>query len=92
MFNLLPRHLRNFRSDQVENFKLLLDKYLERIPDIPQPGRVGSARLAPAFRLVVGCAVWHFFDNLLKLQKELKTLEQYEHPGLEGANIFICRQ
>ena len=61
MFNLLPRHLRDFRSDQVENFKLLLDKYLERIPDIPQPGRVGSARLAHLLHSfeVVGCAVWY---------------------------------
>ena len=35
MFNLLPRYLRDFRSDQVENFKILLDKYLEKIPDNP---------------------------------------------------------
>ena len=35
MFNMLPRYLRDFRSDQVENFKILLDKYLEKIPDNP---------------------------------------------------------
>ena len=33
MFNLLPRYLRGFRSDQVDNFKIFLDKYLEKIPD-----------------------------------------------------------
>ena len=35
MFNLLPRYLRDFRSDQVENFKIVLDRYLEKIPDNP---------------------------------------------------------
>ena len=52
MFNLLPRYLRDFKSDQVriklviliafimdhiqvEHFKILLDKFLEHIPDLP---------------------------------------------------------
>ena len=43
MFNLLPRYLRDYKSDSVENFKDLLDKFLENIPDTPVP--IKSARL-----------------------------------------------
>ena len=35
MFNLLPRYLRDYKSDCADNFKSLLDKYLENIPDTP---------------------------------------------------------
>ena len=37
MFNLLPRFLRDYKSENVENFKALLDNYLENIPDKPVP-------------------------------------------------------
>lgn len=35
MFNLLPRYLRDYKSESADNFKSLLDKYLENIPDTP---------------------------------------------------------
>ena len=37
MFNLLPRHLRDYRSESADNFKVQLDKYLATIPDTPVP-------------------------------------------------------
>ena len=40
MFNLLPRCLRDYKSDSVDNFKDLLDKFLENIPDTPVPIKI----------------------------------------------------
>ena len=38
LFNSLPRHLRNRKGNDIEDFKYLLDKHLESIPDEPKVG------------------------------------------------------
>ena len=35
LFNSLPAHIRNIRKCSIEDFKMALDKYLEKIPDEP---------------------------------------------------------
>ena len=38
LFNALPKHLRNSKGKNIEDFKTLLDKHLESIPDEPKVG------------------------------------------------------
>ena len=38
LFNALPKNLRNSKVTNIEDFKYLLDKYLESIPDEPKVG------------------------------------------------------
>ena len=37
-FNVLPKKLRNSKSKDVEEFKSLLDNFLQSIPDEPKDG------------------------------------------------------
>ena len=36
LYNLLPKYLRDIKSDKTEKFKFELDKFLELIPDEPK--------------------------------------------------------
>ena len=36
LFNAMPKHIRNKKNCSLEDFKLLLDTYLEKVPDEPK--------------------------------------------------------
>ena len=38
LFNILPKKIRNSKSNDVEEFKTLLDNFLQSIPDEPKVG------------------------------------------------------
>ena len=43
MFNLLPGHIRNIDSENVDVFKTALDDFLSRVPDQPTVAGLGRA-------------------------------------------------
>ena len=79
LYNLLPRHLRDFEGSK-ENFKTLLDEFLQCIPDQPlceglYPAPISSSTNRNSNSIID----WVFFLNM----RDRRAMRQEDYDSLE---------